>query len=101
LADRVRVTIDPAFDAAYPQQLGAAVTITTMDGRRLEVRVDRARGDPGHPLTEEELSEKFRLLAEPALGRDRAAALGALIDALPDVDSVRRLTAPLRGPAAS
>ncbi len=100
LAERVRVTVDPDFEAAYPQQLGAAVTITTTDGRRLEVRVDRPRGDPGRPLTEEELSEKFRLLAEPALGRDRAAVLGALVDALPQLDSVSRLTALLRAPAA-
>jgi 2-methylcitrate dehydratase PrpD len=101
LAGRVRVTVDPDFEAAYPLQLGAAVTVTATDGRRLEVRVDRPRGDPGRPLTEEELQEKFRLLAEPTLGPDRTAALGALIDALPDLDSVRRLTALLRAPRAA
>ncbi|MDQ7849515.1 MAG: hypothetical protein RB148_04475, partial [Armatimonadota bacterium] len=99
LADRVRVTVDPDFEAAYPQQLGAAVTITVTDGRSLEARVDRPRGDPGRPLTEEELREKFHLLSEPALGRDRTMALGALIDALPELDSVRSLTALLRTPA--
>lgn len=99
VVDSVQIRVDPDLDAAFPQHLSAAVTIITVDGHRWEARVDRPRGDPELPLTEEELEEKFRLLAEPALGRERATHLSGLIRNLPDLDSVRRLSALLAGSA--
>lgn len=98
VVDKVRVTVDPGCDAAYPQRLSAAVAVTTTGGRRIEVRVERPRGDPERPLTEAELEEKFRILADPALGRERADQVADLISRLPDLQTMRPLVNLLRAP---
>jgi 2-methylcitrate dehydratase PrpD len=68
----------------------AAVRLTLRDGRTLEQRVEHATGSPGRPMTDAQLSDKFRALAGPRLSLPGAEALlSALwrfdaLDALPD-----------------
>lgn len=63
------------------------VTVTDVAGRQHVRRVDDPRGSPTNPLTEAELTDKFRRHAARALPADAADALVALVlnlDRLPD-----------------
>jgi 2-methylcitrate dehydratase PrpD len=75
--DRVRMQLDTEVDAAYPARWIGKVEVVTRDGRCLEERVDVPRGDPGNPLTREEVEQK-------------AIRLGALRGAATE-DEVRRM----------
>jgi 2-methylcitrate dehydratase PrpD len=76
------------------------VTITLKDGRRLERRVDQAKGQPQNPLTEAELETKFRDCAARVLPLDRIEPVLTAVRALEtvaDVSVVSRLLNPARG----
>ncbi|HEU0025751.1 MAG TPA: MmgE/PrpD family protein [Ktedonobacterales bacterium] len=66
--ERVEMVYDPEIEAAYPRQWIGLVEVETTDGQRLVTRVDEPRGDPGNPLTRDELAEKARVLAAYADG---------------------------------
>ncbi|KQT11195.1 MmgE/PrpD family protein [Ramlibacter sp. Leaf400] len=68
LLRRIEVVVDPQLDAGYPQRRGAWVEVTLGSGRELRATVPNARGEPEDPLTEREVREKFRTLAQPRLG---------------------------------
>lgn len=82
VAARVVHTVDPECQAAFPKARSARVAIVTRDGRRLERFAPTRKGDPDNPLTDADLADKFRELAEPVLGAARAAALLAGLQAL-------------------
>jgi 2-methylcitrate dehydratase PrpD len=73
---------DPEFCRRFPAERWARVRITLHDGRSLVSEPARARGNPENPLSDEELRDKFRDLAEPVLGAVRAARIEALVGAL-------------------
>lgn len=62
LAKKVRVIEDPELTAECPGKRIAVVQVELEDGKRLEKRVDYAKGEPENPLTEEETEEKRTLL---------------------------------------
>ncbi|MCJ2067693.1 MmgE/PrpD family protein [Methylobacterium sp. J-030] len=72
LMRRVTMVVDPECEAAFPARRSAVVTITLTDGRSLTQRQPTRKGDPDAPLTDDELADKFRELASPAVG-DAAA----------------------------
>jgi hypothetical protein len=67
------------------------------DGRVLDEVVRAARGTPGHPVSRQDVEEKFRRLAGVVLP---AAQVGRLLDslrrlpALPDAGPLLALTCP-------
>jgi 2-methylcitrate dehydratase PrpD len=68
--------------------------IVTRDGRRLTHYVPIARGNPGNPLSDEEIQGKFKQLAEPVLGPRRSQRLVRAVlslEAAGDVGAVARL----------
>ncbi len=70
------------------------VSITLNDGRRLTRRVRHAKGQPKNPLTDAELTAKFRECAARVLPRERADAVLAAVQALetaPDVSVLARM----------
>ncbi|MCK8785778.1 MmgE/PrpD family protein [Roseomonas sp. NAR14] len=75
LMRRVSVSLAPDLADAYPARRAARVTVTLHGGRVLERYQPTRKGDPDAPLSDAELSEKFRELAGPAVGAARAAAL--------------------------
>ena len=54
---------DPDIEAAYPKNWIGRVEVVTRDGRRFEGRVVEPKGDPGNPLTQQEIVDKARALA--------------------------------------
>lgn len=64
LAARVSVHHDQALDAEYPAHYGTRTVVRTRDGSVLEEARLVAPGDPGDPMTDDELLAKFRRLTE-------------------------------------
>lgn len=73
--DRTEVIADPALNALYPANFPARVTITMEDGQSFTETVMLPKGDPGAPLSDAELEDKFRGNCEPVLGAAQAARL--------------------------
>lgn len=85
---RTEVIADPELDKLYPAKFPARVTITLDDGQAFSETVLLPKGDPGAPLTDAELDDKFRAncvgrLSAEAIDRLRTAILG-----LPETDIV-------------
>jgi len=57
-ASRVDMVVDPEIDRAHPQRWMATVDVETVDGRALSATMEEPKGDPGNPLTREELEAK-------------------------------------------
>jgi 2-methylcitrate dehydratase PrpD len=70
------------FSRRFPAERWARVRITLADGRRLVSEPAEARGGPENPLSSEELIRKYRSLAEPVLGAQRAGRIEAAVEAL-------------------
>jgi len=75
------------FSRRFPAERWARVRIELRDGRVLLSPPTQARGGPENPLSDGELSAKYRALASPILGEARTARIEALVAALPDDDA--------------
>jgi 2-methylcitrate dehydratase PrpD len=93
LMQRTSARLDPELDARVPQQLPARVRMLLHDGRRLEHEVLSAKGDPESPLTEAELTAKFRGLVAGTPYDARADDLIARVTGLDGASDVRGLLA--------
>jgi 2-methylcitrate dehydratase PrpD len=69
------------------------------DGEELEHHVEHARGSEARPLTDDELRDKARLVAGPALGEDNVDALVGLALRLDELQHASTLTAAARRPS--
>jgi 2-methylcitrate dehydratase PrpD len=88
---RVAMQFSPEVDASYPRKWLGRVTVITTDGRVLHGATDDPKGDPGNPLTWDELRDKaealiaYRLPPETVADRmiwlDRLVTLPKLADA--------------------
>lgn len=98
LARNTELVEDPTLDALFPAERWARVDFL-IDGVWLEGAARPARGDPEHPLSDEEVSRKFHTLAAPMLGEQRCSSIEASITALADTDhAIDRLLAALLAP---
>lgn len=70
LRRKVVAAVDDSIDEA-----AADVTAVLKDGRRERVFVEHAIGSLERPMTDADLEAKFRSLAEPVIGADRASRL--------------------------
>ena len=88
---RIQVTVDSsvAEDAAI-------VTLTLKDGRTYTKTVEHATGAPANPMTDAQLEDKFRGLAEDVLPRRRCNRILDLLWNLDKVDDIREVVALLR-----
>lgn len=78
LMPRVSVSLAPDLADAYPGKRAARVTITLRNGTVLERYQPTRKGDPDAPLSDADLSAKFRELAGPVIGDRTEALLAAL-----------------------
>jgi 2-methylcitrate dehydratase PrpD len=75
LMQRIEVVVDPELDALFPRQRAARIAIDCHDGRRFQHFQPNRKGDPEDPLTDDDLTGKFRELASPVIGVDNADTL--------------------------
>jgi len=87
---------DPEFTRAHPQEWRCRITLRLRGGG---ARVSETRyflGHPKRPLADAELEEKFRGLAEKALGKKRADAVLATAWQLEKLADIRQLLGLIR-----
>jgi 2-methylcitrate dehydratase len=74
LMARITVHQDDEVDRLHPAHVLLKVTAHDTGGAPHKVAITDPRGHPANPMSDAEIAEKFRRLAEPALGAARAAA---------------------------
>ena len=84
LIENTEVVIAAEFDEDYPAKRPARVVITAA-GDEFVAEVAQPYGEPGNPMTDDDLDSKFRSLVAPILGRERTDAIAAAAWALDDV----------------
>jgi 2-methylcitrate dehydratase PrpD len=100
LTERIDVVPDGAIDSLGPdRRYVARIDVTTDDGRILHLDIDDRPGNTSNPLPADQIVQKFRSLAEPAVGHDAARRIEALVDDLDSLPDVAALAAELRSPA--
>ena len=66
--------------------------IILKNGDELLGAVDEPKGEPGNPITEDEVRETFHRLAAYAVDSDRARKIEQVIDGLDTMDNISELT---------
>jgi 2-methylcitrate dehydratase len=72
LVAKVKVHRDAALSARYPRGIPNRLIVTLRDGRKLVKEVEFPRGHAENPMTDGEVEHKFRTLAVPRFGQERA-----------------------------
>jgi len=65
LMEKVECYNDPELDKEFPRKWPCHVTIETVQGEKLEAKVEYPKGDPENPLTWDELIYKFENVTRP------------------------------------
>ncbi len=95
LRQATRMELDPEIDAAYPARWIGRVTVDLNDGRQVQARVDTPKGDPGNPLTPDEIIAKAHRLAAYG-GGETPAQVSNWINAIERLDSIHDAAQVLR-----
>ncbi len=88
---KVKVIADPEIEAVFPELQRVRVVIRTTDGREIEKELDYPKGDPRNPLTNDEISGKFKALAEGIATPEDVERMQAAIGRTESFDDVREL----------
>jgi len=72
LIDVTRIVEDPELNKGYPKGIPNDISITFADGSTVQKRVDFPRGHAENPMTDEEVTAKFRRLADKVVSHDTA-----------------------------
>ena len=92
LAQAVEVESDDELDELGPdKRYVVRMSVTSSDGRRFEREVLDRPGGPTQPLSDDELRGKFKGLAGPVLGVERADELLDLVASLESMQGVGEL----------
>jgi 2-methylcitrate dehydratase PrpD len=89
---KIEVVEDPELEALGDEgRHGVDLEVQLQDGRRYSERVLHAKGSDRHPMTRDEVLQKFRLLAAHVLSRSRVERLEATLLNLEKLDDARKL----------
>lgn len=92
LRNKVRLSLSPDVDQAYPAAWGVEIAVETTDGRKLVATRSAAKGDPENQLSPDELRAKARqMLAEAGAADQAAESLFSTVRGLMDDRRVRDL----------
>jgi 2-methylcitrate dehydratase len=97
LAANIKVRVGAALVARMPKGRGARVEVRLGDGSVVSELVEIPEGDARRPMSSAALEHKFLTLSAPVLGEAAARNVMAAVDALADVDDVRKFAEVLRG----
>jgi 2-methylcitrate dehydratase PrpD len=97
LAGRVELCVDAESEAVYPERFGTRIQLHMANGERKEAFTLDPHGTAADPLSDDELTEKFRRLARHTPRAIDAAAITQQVERLDNLQSVRELTRWLRG----
>ena len=95
LTRRIEVGVDSQCDTDYPRLRAAKVEVRTRDGRRFDRYVAEPYGAASNPLNDTVLDTKFRELAGPQIGAEKAQLGLEMLWRIEDLADVRMLAAQL------
>jgi 2-methylcitrate dehydratase len=72
LTAKVKVHLDDTLTPRYPRGIPNRIVVTLADGRVLTKEVEFPRGHNLNPMTDAEVEAKFRAMAEPRYGKEKA-----------------------------
>ncbi|MFQ5489631.1 MAG: MmgE/PrpD family protein [Phycisphaerae bacterium] len=72
LLDKTKITEDPELNPAYPKGIPNHITVTVTGGKKVDKRVDFPRGHAENPMTDDEVTAKFKKLAGGVITDDTA-----------------------------
>ena len=96
-AQKVKVLEDPKLTAMLPDVRPARVEVKLISGETFTETVERPIGGFDRPLSDQELSEKFRQLAGMKMPPSAITALEQMLERLPDLEDVCMLSPLLKG----
>jgi 2-methylcitrate dehydratase len=91
LTDKISVIDDAEFSRQFPEKIPCRIELQMRNGERRTATVEYPRGDTRNPMTDGEVDEKFRDLAQRALTKRQTDSVLNLLwrfETLTDVDSV-------------
>lgn len=91
LLAKIKVDVEPEFEALFPRLQPCEVTITTTDGRVITDRMDYPMGDPRNPMTPKQMEDKFDSLASPSLSSAMNAMVKGAIDDAENAPTITEL----------
>jgi 2-methylcitrate dehydratase PrpD len=100
LVGRTEMVVDAEAEAAFPQRRGALVEIETSAGERLAARCPTRKGDPDNPLSDADITAKYRALVDPILGEAASTRLLAALWSIDDLADATLLPLGAAQPAA-
>ncbi len=90
LIQKVKVFSDIAHSEAYGEKIGNTVSVK-LAGKTYSKKVEHPKGFPKNKMTDEEVEEKFRRMAEPLLSKKKIQEILDCIWNLDQLKSVRTL----------
>lgn len=94
MIEKVEFGVHPEAEAAGYEKMTTLIEIELSDGRKIGGRADFGKGSPANPMSDEELSNKFRECAAwGKLPRANAEKIIDLVFNLEKLSSIRKLTA--------
>ena len=91
LAERIELTVSPAFDEVFPAHRKARLSLTLSDGETIESDIMEAAGDPESPMSDSEIVEKFLDLAAPQVGERQAVKIAEAVGEIEGMSDARPL----------
>jgi 2-methylcitrate dehydratase PrpD len=92
LAARIDIVKDDELDSLYDEKWPAVVEVKTRDGRFMSARWDLMKGEPEHPLSDDELKAKFMSLAADCMDKAQAEDIWSAVYNLEKLNSINELT---------
>src|SRR5713101_5766700 len=93
LMKRTRVVMDPEIPGDLERHMWTRVTLRLRDGREVALGPRPVPGHPSHPLTMDQLREKFSDCARLVLPEDRVGSVRQMVETLDGCPDLRSLTA--------
>ncbi|MBH68264.1 MAG: 2-methylcitrate dehydratase [Rhodospirillaceae bacterium] len=92
IMELVELGIDECCESAFPRTRSARVELELKDGLTLRHFAPTRKGDPDHPLSDAELSDKFRDLVVPIIGKKSAELFIQKLWSLEKIPLIHTLT---------
>jgi 2-methylcitrate dehydratase PrpD len=97
MIEKVDFAVHPEAEAAGFDKMTTIIEIELADGRKIRGQADFGKGSPANPMTDDELSEKFRQCAAwGKLGKDRIETVLDMLWHIEKLKDVNELTKLLR-----
>jgi 2-methylcitrate dehydratase PrpD len=97
MIEKVAFGVHPEAEAAGFDKMTTIIEIELDDGKLIKGQADFGKGSPANPMTDDELSEKFRQCASwGGLGKEQTEAVLKLLWRIEELQDVNELTQALR-----